>query len=776
MDVEYELSQQLEGHDGPVRCCCVLGDGALITAGGKGDAQVIMWRQDDAQRRFVAHKKLSLHQDYIFAMAASHSSPGGFYTGSSDSTAMRWDAEGNPVAQFLGHEKTVGSIAERGSEVVTGSWDATLRVWDAASGSLKHSIEAGVHAISVAILPTGDIVAGSQDKSLRVFRGTECVHRVDGAHGEIIKAISTSSSNMVTASNDNTLKMWSLDGSVMGTFEGHSSFVFDVAHTSDNDSIISASDDCTLKVWSLENYSIKQSILHGATVWQCAVLPNGDLLSACADNVARVWSRDPSRMAPEAERQAQKEIAEQSVMAAYGKGSSSVPMEGTADISEMPSTIGKKNGEIKCFKEGGSVFAYSWNAGGRTWDKIGEVVGSQSQKKSYEGDPVFPKGEYDFIFDVDMGPSRGIGRLPYNRDQNPMAVAESFCAREQIHKSNIDEIRKFIIENSGGGGGASAAGGSSGAGAAPSATPSAPEPPQTALLPVMSPAVYKDNINFEGLQKKLLEFNEAMGDDHKLTPVEVGHLTDAVAKLKVGVTSEFKGAEKEVVFVKMKEWPTDKMFPVVDLWRAFLVHPVSSDYFKGSDRGTAFITQVLGFLSTEPNGALGQCAAQYLANLFIFQTNRYAAFDKRDLLLKGVEMALASTRKQVKTAGASVLLNIAIVLHESSEGLKKWDLACAEKVSGIALAFLAQAQPADIDAVQRVVCAIGTLLPRDFKHGRPIATRCVDAGFLDKLRGWEDKVGGTLSQTSVSFSLSLSAPSTENEARHHWPPSAELHH
>lgn len=33
------------------------------------------------------------------------------------------------------------------------------------------------------------------------------------------------------------------------------------------------------------------------------------------------------------------------------------------------------------------------------------------------------QGEYDFVFDVDMGPSRGIGKLPYNKGQNPMAVA-----------------------------------------------------------------------------------------------------------------------------------------------------------------------------------------------------------------------------------------------------------------------------------------------------------------------------------------------------------------
>lgn len=30
---------------------------------------------------------------------------------------------------------------------------------------------------------------------------------------------------------------------------------------------------------------------------------------------------------------------------------------------------------------------------------------------------MFPAGEYDFVFDVDMGPATGTKKLPYNRGQ-----------------------------------------------------------------------------------------------------------------------------------------------------------------------------------------------------------------------------------------------------------------------------------------------------------------------------------------------------------------------
>jgi len=397
----------------------------------------------------------------------------------------------------------------------------------------------------------------------------------------------------------------------------------------------------------------------------------------------------------------------------------------------MPTTIGKKNGEIKCFKDGGTVFAFSWNAGGRQWDKIGEVVGQEEQKKFYEGDPVFPKGEYDFIFDVDMGASLGMRKLPYSKGQNPMQIAEAFCAREQIGKSNSDQIRQFIIQNAGGDF-------SSEAGSSAPAAPTAPPPPASTIFPVMTPAVFKDG-KFEAIQAKIVEFNGQVDDSVKLDATEVSLLSDAIAKLKTGVSADFRQPEKEVIFVKLKTWPQDKLFPVVDLWRLFNTHPMSSDYFKNSDRGAPFITQVVPALSADISGPLGLCCARYLANLFIYQTNRYAIFDKRDYVLKALEAAIATTNKHTKIACTSVLLNIAMVLHESSPPPKQWDAACALNLCRIALAYLDKAGEADAES--RALLAIGSLMPRDAENGGAVQRLCIDAGLPGKLGALEAKVG-----------------------------------
>ena len=53
----------------------------------------------------------------------------------------------------------------------------------------------------------------------------------------------------------------------------------------------------------------------------------------------------------------------------------------------------------------------------------------------HPGDHIFAKGEYDFASNI-LGPARGIKKLPFNKGQDPMAVAEAFIAREQIDKSD----------------------------------------------------------------------------------------------------------------------------------------------------------------------------------------------------------------------------------------------------------------------------------------------------------------------------------------------------
>ncbi|MCB0062462.1 MAG: WD40 repeat domain-containing protein, partial [Caldilineaceae bacterium] len=131
------------------------------------------------------------------------------------------------------------------------------------------------------------------DESLaleRTFQGHR--GRVNGV------AVTTDGRYIVSASGDNTLKLWNLaTGEEMGTFHGHTLGVNGVAMTPDGRYIVSASDDKTLKLW---NFTTGDEVrtFHGHThdVTGVAVTPDGaHILSTSWDHSLKLWNLASSR-------------------------------------------------------------------------------------------------------------------------------------------------------------------------------------------------------------------------------------------------------------------------------------------------------------------------------------------------------------------------------------------------------------------------------------------------------------------------------------------------
>lgn len=59
---------------------------------------------------------------------------------------------------------------------------------------------------------------------------------------------------------------------------------------------------------------------------------------------------------------------------------------------------------------------------------------------------MFPAGEYDHVFDVDLGDGL-MRKLPYNNGTNALEAAEKFCARESLSRVNVEQIVNFLKQN-----------------------------------------------------------------------------------------------------------------------------------------------------------------------------------------------------------------------------------------------------------------------------------------------------------------------------------------
>lgn len=105
-------------------------------------------------------------------------------------------------------------------------------------------------------------------------------------------AISPDGKWLISASEDNTLKIWdSITGEVRQTLTGHTGWVSGCAISPDGTWVVSVSRDRTLKIWDVATGEIRYTLTgHTRSVNGCVISPDGKwLLSASGDNTLRIW-------------------------------------------------------------------------------------------------------------------------------------------------------------------------------------------------------------------------------------------------------------------------------------------------------------------------------------------------------------------------------------------------------------------------------------------------------------------------------------------------------
>ena len=162
------------------------------------------------------------------------------------------------------------------------------------------------HARSVnacVVSPDGRrVVSASTDETLKVWDlDTGGVLATLQGHASAVTACAVTSDGhrVVSASEDETLKLWDLDtGRVLATFQGHASAVTACAVTPDGRRVVSGSSDQTLKLWDLDTGRALATLQgHASAVTACAVTPDGRrVVSGSSDQTLKVWDLDTGRV------------------------------------------------------------------------------------------------------------------------------------------------------------------------------------------------------------------------------------------------------------------------------------------------------------------------------------------------------------------------------------------------------------------------------------------------------------------------------------------------
>jgi len=226
-------------------------------------------------------------------------------SGSADDTLKVWNAEtGQEIRTLKGHNHIVFCLAfsRDGQRIASSSADGAVKVWDTNSGREIVTIKADMKLVdSIAVGPFGRrVVSGDTNGAVKVWDvdtgqqtgalENRSLHPVRGV------AFSACGKHIARLSLDKTLKIWHSEmGAGARTFNGHIGPVNSVAFSPDGRRIVSGSADTTLKLWdartALEILTFKGKHAH----WVSSVAFDSDghrVVSGSWDNTITLWNAD----------------------------------------------------------------------------------------------------------------------------------------------------------------------------------------------------------------------------------------------------------------------------------------------------------------------------------------------------------------------------------------------------------------------------------------------------------------------------------------------------
>ncbi|KAK5045185.1 hypothetical protein LTR84_009518 [Exophiala bonariae] len=152
-----------------------------------------------------------------------------------------------------GHSNGVMALQLLDNFLATGSYDATIKIWNIETGEEVRTLRGHTMGIRCLQFDENKLISGSLDKSLKVWnwRTGECISTFNG-HSEGVIALHFDSDILVSGSVDNTARVWNFRDKSVFTLRGHTDWVNSVRIDSASRTIFTASDDCTVKLWDLD--------------------------------------------------------------------------------------------------------------------------------------------------------------------------------------------------------------------------------------------------------------------------------------------------------------------------------------------------------------------------------------------------------------------------------------------------------------------------------------------------------------------------------------------
>ncbi|KAK4947138.1 WD domain protein [Elasticomyces elasticus] len=207
-----------------------------------------------------------------------------------------------PHLTLRGHKRGVAAVkfSPDGRWIASCSADATIKIWDATSGTLSRTLEGHLAGIStIAWSPDSKVLAsGSDDKIIRLWdisTGKPLPNPLIGHHNYVYSLAFSPKGNMiVSGSYDEAVFLWDVrTARPMRSLPAHSDPVSGVDFVRDGTLIASCSSDGLIRIWDTSTTQCLKTLVHedNAAVTSVRFSPNGKYVLACTlDSCLRLWN------------------------------------------------------------------------------------------------------------------------------------------------------------------------------------------------------------------------------------------------------------------------------------------------------------------------------------------------------------------------------------------------------------------------------------------------------------------------------------------------------
>ena len=174
-----------------------------------------------------------------------------------------------------GHTNGVMCLQFDDHILATGSYDATIKIWDIDTGELLRTLHGHTLGIRALQFDSTKLISGSIDQSLKIWnwRTGECLSTYTGHSGGII-GLHFNNQLLASGSVDHSVRIWNFEDKSTFALNGHVDWVNAVRIDSASRTVFSCSDDCTVRLWDLDTRTaIKTYRGHVGPVQQVLPLP-----------------------------------------------------------------------------------------------------------------------------------------------------------------------------------------------------------------------------------------------------------------------------------------------------------------------------------------------------------------------------------------------------------------------------------------------------------------------------------------------------------------------